>query len=219
MTPDTDQPFTLNQMAVPPRRRTGLIVGVAAGTLALIAATIGGTVLVMRSGSKPSVTAGQASAPSSATPTAAVTTAAAATTAAPAPTAAKTYKFGEKATNSARENSTAIAYGYKQPVAKNATRPDQEGFEWAAVDVEVCPTTTNVVTHDAWRLVYADHTTIDPSNIGYQQFPEPAYPWDEREVAGGQCIRGWITYPAPVGKRPAFVEYGPQGFIADWTVS
>ncbi len=217
MTPDSDQPFTLAQMAGPPRRRTGLIIGVAVGAMAIIAATIGATLLVTRSGTDTPAAAGQASTPQLAQTTTDVA-AAATTTAAPAPSAARAYKFGEKATNAER-GSTSTAYAYKQPVAKNATPPDQEGFEWAAADVEVCPTTTNVVVRDSWRLVYADNTTIDPSSIGYQQFPEPAYPWDEREVIGGRCVRGWITFPAPVGEKPAFVEYAPQGFTADWTVT
>lgn len=126
-------------------------------------------------------------------------------------------KFGEKATSDPRF--TATVYAYKQPVAKNATKPDQEGFEWGAADVEVCLTATNIVARERWHLVYADHTAIDPSNIGYQQFPQPAYPWEDREVQSGRCVRGWITYGVPAGSRPVMVEYTPEGAVVDWAVS
>jgi hypothetical protein len=217
VTPDTERPFTPDQMgAARPRRRTGLFIGATAGAVALVAASVAIT-LSITDGSKPGPAAQQ-------TPSSPATSAAAvappASTALP-PTAAPTtaaLKFGAKANNTAR-GSTATAYAYKQPVAANATPPEQEGYEWGAADVEVCPSTTNVVVRDSWRLVYADNTTINPSSTGYRQFPQPEYPWDEREVAGGRCVRGWIVYPTPAGKKPMYVEYGPQGFIADWAVS
>lgn len=214
MTPDTDQPLTLAQMAGAPRRRTGLVVGIAVGALTLIVATIGVTVLAMRSGSDTPAPASQASTPSSAA--APGTTTAVPSTTPATQSAAKTYKFGEKAGNA---QVTATAYAFKQPVAKGATPPDQEGFEWGAADVEVCPAADGTVAHDNWHLVYADHTVMDPSSIGYQQFPQPEYPWDERQVIGGRCIRGWITFAVPVGKKPVMVEYSPRNYVIDWAVS
>ncbi|WP_433078846.1 hypothetical protein ACQP1P_38515 [Dactylosporangium sp. CA-052675] len=48
MTPDTEQPFQLGQMA-PPRRRTGMIGGIAAGAVVLVGATIAITLMASRS--------------------------------------------------------------------------------------------------------------------------------------------------------------------------
>jgi len=211
MTPDDDQPFTLAQLAGKPRRKTGLIIGVAAGAVALVAATVVVT-LSLANGSTPQPAAQQSQAPASTPTAAAPVTTATAVTATPS-----TLNLGAKTTTA--RGSTAIAYAYKQPVAKNAPPPDQDGFEWGAADVEICPVTTNIVVNGSWRLIYADNTTIDPSSIGYQQFPEPAFPWGEREVAGGRCVRGWIVYPAPIGKKPKYIEFAPEGFTADWAVS
>lgn len=214
MTPDTEQPLTLAQLAGPSRRRTGLIVGIAAGTMTLIAVAVGVTVLATRPGTEaPAAASGQST--SSSAP-AATAVAGSPETTPVVPGGAKTYKFGEKAGNA---EVTATAYAFKQPVAKNATPPDQEGFEWGAADVEVCPAADGTVAHDNWHLVYADHTVMDPSSVGYQQFPQPEYPWDERAVSGGRCIRGWITFAVPVGKKPVMVEYSPRNYVIDWAVS
>ncbi|MEU8329808.1 hypothetical protein [Micromonospora sp. NPDC048839] len=110
----------------------------------------------------------------------------------------------------------STVYAYKQPVAKTAPRPDeQKGFEWGAVDVKVCVKkdyTANkiAVSHSPWVLVYADDTQIEPSNTGYGQFPQPEYPWGEKVLAPGRCVRGWITYPVPAKSRPVAVEYAAE---------
>jgi hypothetical protein len=62
-----------------------------------------------------------------------------------------------------------------------------------------------------WRLAYPDASTAEPSNVTYNQFPAPRYPTDERIVPVGRCVRGWLTFVAPQGKRPQSVEYQPDG--------
>lgn len=209
------EPSTSQQPA-PPRRRTGLIVAIAAGAVALVVATVAVTAAVMSDQTPQREQAAVATAVATTPPAAAqTTTAAAPSTAAASPTPGS-RKFGEKADG---DRSTATAHGYKQPVAKTATPPDQAGFEWGAADVEVCVKVDGTLVNSSWLLIYADHTTIEPSSVGYQQFPLPAYPWGEKEVTAGQCVRGWITFPVPAGKRPATVQYNPQGFRADWAVT
>jgi len=213
--PDTEQPFRLDQMAPRPRRRVGLIAGIAAGAVLLIAASVAGTLVATQDRGTP--VAQQTQATPASTPAAATTTAAAPTTAAtPTPPAPTTLAFGGKADSG---RATITVYAYKQPVAGNAPRPDQEGFEWSAADVEICSKVDSYMSRTSWSLSYADHTTIDPSSIGYRQFPAPEYPWDERDVAAGQCVRGWLTFAVPAGKRPATVHYQPQSFQADWKVT
>ncbi|MFG3702369.1 hypothetical protein ACGF5C_31480 [Micromonospora sp. NPDC047620] len=112
---------------------------------------------------------------------------------------------------------TATVYAYRHNVAKSAPRPDEQpGFVWGAVDVKVCAnkdiTVSSVgVSNGPWALVYADDTTIGASQTGYDAFPKPEYPWTEKALAPGRCVRGWITFPVPGKTRPAFVEYAPEG--------
>jgi len=211
-----EEPLYLARMAGPERRRTGLIIGIAAGAVLLIGATVAITLVATQSGSAP---ADQQPRTPAAAGTAATTGAAQATSAVPATTAAQApgpLKLGTKAEG---PNGTAIVYAYKQPVAGKAPKPDQDGFEWGAADVEICSKIAGFLNNLSWTLVYADHTRIEASNVGYQQFPLPAYPAGDTDITAGQCVRGWITYPVPSGKRPVGVHYQPQSFQADWQVS
>lgn len=118
----------------------------------------------------------------------------------------------------------ATVFAYRQPVAQDATRPSQHGFEWGAADVRVCAKRNAPeqlsVSHSPWGLSYADDTLIEPSNIGYRQFPEPSYPFGDRALARGRCLRGWVTFGVPEDKRPIFVEYAPPSIPVPlrWTV-
>lgn len=210
MNPDTEQPFRLGQMAAP-RRRAGLIVGVAVGAVVLVGATIGVTLLATRHPAGAPV-APQAQTAVETTAAAAVVPSATST----APVKPVVLALGGKAEGA---KVAAVAYAYKQPVAAKATKPDQDGFEWGAADVEVCPKMDGYLNNLNWVLVYADHTRIEASNVIYQQFPAPEYPAADTDVVAGQCVRGWITYAVPAGKKPASVHYQPSGFQADWQVS
>lgn len=214
-TPDTpDTPFLLGQMAGQPRRRGGLIAGIAGGAVVLVAATVAVTIAATRAPDARPAAQQQAPAPTTAaaTPPAATVSIAAATTA----TEAGTMKLGQKVDG---PKMTVVAYAYKQPVAAKAPKPDQDGFEWAAADVEVCAKEAGFLNNSVWVLIYADHTRFEPSSVGYRQFPEPEYPWADTDVTAGQCVRGWITFAVPAGQRPVTVHYQPDGFQADWQVT
>lgn len=112
----------------------------------------------------------------------------------------------------------ATVYAYKHNVARSAPRPDEQpGYVWAAIGVKVCALRVDIapqgisISNGPWTLVYADDTQIEASSVGYNQFPEPEYPFGEKAVAPGRCVRGWITYPVPGNKRPVAVEYAPAG--------
>jgi hypothetical protein len=121
----------------------------------------------------------------------------------------------------------ATVYDYRQPTAQGATKPDQPGYVWGAVDVKVCAgsgtgqTDKGIgVSHNPWFLVYADARTFEHSPIGYQQFQQPEYPWDEHLLLWGQCLRGWITFAVPGDQRPAKVQYQPStGDVIEWKVT
>lgn len=195
----------------PRPRRTGLIAAIAAAAVVLVAATIAVTLAAARSPGPAPAAQQQTQTP----PATAAAAATAATTSSAAPPAPAVLKMGAKADAS---KAVATAYAWKQPVAANAARPEQEGFEWGAADVEICSNVDSYFNHSSWRLTYADHTMIEPSSTGYRQFPQPDYPWGDQDITAGQCVRGWITYAVPAGKKPATVQYQPQGFRADWQV-
>jgi hypothetical protein len=213
-------PFTLDRLAPQPpkKRRTRLIIAVAAGAVVLVVAT---TAAITASvvGGHPAPRQASDAQPSAAAATTAATLSPSASPAV-SPTGPSMHKLGEQIT---RSNGYAklTAFAYKQPVAKNAPPPEQPGYEWAAADVEVCALVDDVYVNNlAWHLVYADHTTIRASSTGYQQFPEPSYPWGDTPLPKDRCVRGWITYPAPANKRPVSIEHNPaQGSLTEWAIS
>jgi hypothetical protein len=146
-------------------------------------------------------------------------TAASPTPAAPTtPAGPTTHKPGETVTSGI---ATAAYYAYKQPVAAGAARPATDGYTWGAIDIKVCIVGGTDATVDIdgtnWVLRYADDTTAQPSNIEYNQFPAPRYPYFG-QVAKGSCVRGWLTFAVPPGSRPVTVEYQPRSGIVDWSV-
>ncbi|MFG1659113.1 hypothetical protein ACGFIY_21530 [Micromonospora chersina] len=164
-------------------------------------------------GGNPTPTAapsGQAS--TSAAPTPVATSAAPAASPSAITEPDTTHKYGKVV--SVRDGvATATVYAYRQPVAKSAPKPDdQPGYVWGAADVKVCAGKSQgiIITNGPWTLVYADDTQIEASSIGYNQFPEPSYPFGEKAIAPGRCLRGWITFPVPGKKRPVAVEYAPE---------
>lgn len=151
---------------------------------------------------------------SSSSPTPAATSAAPTPSVSPSPTVDPDAPLAMGKSRQSPDGAVvSTVYAYKQPVAKTAPRPDeQKGYEWGAVDVKVCVnkhyTADDIsVSNSPWVLVYADNTQIEASSTGYDSFPEPKYPWGDKALAPGRCVRGWITFPVPTKKRPVAVEY------------
>lgn len=215
--PGPDEPFTLQRMSQPvtappephsPRRKLWPFLAIGTVVLATVAA---GTAYALWP-TRPAATVASANTAT----TAAAPPAAESTSQVPSSAAAKLLKLGETKADSIGK---AVAYSYKQPVAKSAPRPDQEGFEWGAADVEVCALADDVyINNSSWHLVYADHTLIEPSSIGYRGFPEPSYPWGDKDLAKGRCVRGWITFAVPAGKRPTSIEHDIKDAYAEWAI-
>lgn len=145
--------------------------------------------------------------------------------AAPSPTAGPA-KLGTEypvTAGSSEEPITAAvtAFAYRQPTAKSAPKPANPNQEWASVDAQVCIKTVvgdaPTVSNTSWLLIYADGTSAEPSPLGLTQFDSPGYPMGERSVPAGRCVRGWITFTAPKGKRATLVEYQRgDGKVLDW---
>jgi hypothetical protein len=137
------------------------------------------------------------------------------TPSASAPPALAAHKLGESVTMGVL--SIATVYAVKQPVATNATAPDQPGYVWGAADIKICAgtgdggTMTGIsITSEPWSLVYADGSSATPSSVGYQQFPKPEFPWGDHALLWGQCMRGWLVFPVPASQKAATVEYRPS---------
>lgn len=105
---------------------------------------------------------------------------------------------------------------YRQPVAKSAPQPDQNGHEYGSLVVKVCNADdhTQTVNTSPFRLVYADDTEIDSTNTGYNQFPEPEFPWGDHQLASGRCVQGSIVFEVPKKSRPREVSYVADAEIA-----
>lgn len=151
------------------------------------------------------------------------TTEPASPSASPIPAEAGPKKLGVRVLSSdGAFNMTALAY--RQPVARTATRPDEQpGYEWGAADVRVCSTKgarAAAISNAPWALVYGGGTRAKPSSTTYQQFPLPEYPVGEEVLRSGRCIRGWITFPVPKGGRPSTIEYATEDGMefAEWAV-
>lgn len=200
------------------RRRPNRTIAILAGMLA-VAALISGALAALALRSDVTTAAPPAASPAPPTNPAPSST--------PSPTPSPIHALGETAALDAIADVTA--YAFKQPVAPNATKPDQPGFVWAAIDVKACAGAGDgthagiTVTNDPWGLTYADSTYIEHSPIGYQQFPQPSYPWGEHALNWGQCVRGWITFAVPADRRPVTIEYRPggeaAGQIITWKIS
>jgi hypothetical protein len=118
---------------------------------------------------------------------------------------------------------TATVHAYRQPSAPNTEKP-ADGGEWGSADVQVCIHATPAdvpatVSWRPWALVYTDGGVVKAADVEYGTFPKPQQPNDDRVIPPGRCVRGWVTFPARAGTRPAMVEYQPQGVVIDWAAS
>ncbi|GIH16490.1 hypothetical protein [Rugosimonospora africana] len=131
------------------------------------------------------------------------------------------HALGESAQSSSGFVSVTV-FSYEQPTA-GAVPPDRSGDEWAAADVQTCAETGSVfqatVSNAPWSLSYPDGTALIPTRATAAQFPQPAYPISPRSLAPGQCLRGWVVFAVPAGRRPQVIRYAPQGATPiDWLI-
>lgn len=207
------EPYTLSSVlpaAKPPR--PGWIVPVVVVLVVLVLALAGLAAWALTRQSGTAAAAG--------TPSPATTSSSAATATTRATPAAPTIHAPGETVVSTDGLAKSTVFAYQQPVATNAPTPAAPGTEWAAADVQVCASGDKAisVSEYPWAIGYANGGVIRPSNIKYNQFPQPAYPYADRGVEPGGCVRGWIVFPALQGQRPSTVEYAPDGRLpVKWT--
>ena len=134
------------------------------------------------------------------------------TEAAPVVTPEPHLPFGQAASLS--DGSTVTVHAVNMDPAPDAPAPAAQDAHWVAVDVEGCwsaqTPANSVFTNMAWALRDSENRQYQPSNVTYQQFPQPAYGFSDTPVVAGECVRGWISYEIPNGEHLAEVKYQSQ---------
>lgn len=115
-------------------------------------------------------------------------------------------------------------YAYR--VLPSQFPPDRKGFEFGGADTRLCVVKTDGnrnagISWGPWSLGFADDTTIDPvSSWSAEWFSVPLYPATAKMVRPGHCIRGWILFEVPKGKRPTRIAYSPDSAAnpTEWAI-
>lgn len=140
------------------------------------------------------------------------------------------WQWETSSSAAAKVSGSTVVTEYQQDVAHAAPSPEEafgaesHGYVWAALKVKLCSDATSgrslPVANSAWKLGYADGTTVEPSNTGYNQFPKPEFPFGDTSMAPGQCVAGAIVFPVPGDKRPTWAMYAPSGLDTPvaWTL-
>lgn len=107
----------------------------------------------------------------------------------------------------------ATAVAYRQPLRSSST-PERAGFVFAGLDAKLCMVQTPDgepanVTSEPWTLTFGDATTTEPVTALPRAFSVALYPDVSKPLAPGECVRGWIVFEVPKGKRPAAALYTP----------
>lgn len=103
---------------------------------------------------------------------------------------------------------------YRQPVSGGIDA--NPGMEWSAAEVKVCirraDGKNNTVSQDPWVLLYSDGSQYESAYASGPDFPKPEYPTSgDRIIPAGRCVKGWITFEVPKGRRPGLVSYSVEG--------
>lgn len=151
------------------------------------------------------------------------TTQAADTSPSPSPSpSAETLHVGDTAQIDASDAKfTATVLKYQDKGIKGVPEMLSPGQKWAALEVKVCNTGTDVfgISPLVWSLAYADGARIEAAGINAGDLPQPLYPMDAK-VKAGDCVRGYIAFQVPEAGRPERVLYSPDSLDepAEWWV-
>ncbi|MGH9178372.1 MAG: hypothetical protein ACRD0N_07450 [Acidimicrobiales bacterium] len=121
--------------------------------------------------------------------------------------AAPPLRMGEDGTT--RDGNTIRVLTYHQPLDGTVLEAGA-GQEFAAVEAEICAGRRSAprVSPDSFKVELADGTRRGRSYFGPKE-PE----LDDTSLPSGQCVRGWISFEVPEGKRPAFVVFQGSSVI------
>uniref|UniRef100_UPI003F49489C hypothetical protein n=1 Tax=Nocardia suismassiliense TaxID=2077092 RepID=UPI003F49489C len=113
-------------------------------------------------------------------------------------------------------------FSVTQQAAPTAPTPPSGGH-WAAVDAQTCVDKSDIpitVGWDTWAVADAKYGNYPSSNLTYNQFPKPLYPFGTQGVAVGDCVRGAILFPVPDDVVITRVKYQPNPKVnASWSAN
>lgn len=118
-------------------------------------------------------------------------------------------RMGQK--TETKEGNVVQLLAYQQSVPATVLEPGP-GTEFAAVEAEICagPRRPAQVTAEGFKVEMADGSVRGRSFLGPK---EPAL--TEARLAPGACVRGWVNFEVPQGRRPAYVVLAGSS-LARW---
>lgn len=151
---------------------------------------------------------------------------AAATQPAPSPTPGPMAKGKVYTFDGGRMTTTVLKYKLPAGTADDVTSAIKAGVlpkggTYGAIEVKTCLLSGKPVSVSSgpWSLDLADDTTTGEKWSGVVQ---PEYPFYDKTLNPGKCVRGWIVFTVPGKARPTVAVYeggGNQGEPAEWELT
>ncbi|MGW4478031.1 hypothetical protein [Rhodococcus triatomae] len=112
--------------------------------------------------------------------------------------------------------------GFDPAAAPDAPAPPGGGH-WAAAEVRTCVDTApsqTTVNWSPWSVLDTTDGRYPASDLTYNQFPLPEYPFGSEPVNVGECVRGWVVFPVADGAVINRVRYAPnESVVTTWNVA
>lgn len=106
---------------------------------------------------------------------------------------------------------------YRKNSAPDAPSPARGG-RWDSVEARVClPQGAEGVSWSPWSLRGSADQTFETSNLTYNQFLQPEYPFSSGRVPAGDCLRGWITFGVTKSAKVTTAQYQRSDDSGDTT--
>ena len=116
-------------------------------------------------------------------------------------------RIGQRAETS--EGNVVHLLTYQQSVPPAVVEPDP-GMEFAAIEAEICAgqRAPARATAEGFQIEMVDGSRRGRSFFGPKK---PALTGDQ--LAKGACVRGWVNFEVPQGKRPAYVVFQGSSLV------
>lgn len=129
----------------------------------------------------------------------------------------RTYIVGDTATTA--NGNRLTVHSYESPVAPTPRNEPEEGYEFAAIDLEWCVSTgANGKPKKANPIHFYLHMS-DNTRLRWKgnQIKEPRLPV-LAPLDTGDCVRGWITFQKPKGIEPRFIIFTGEPPLVRWAL-
>jgi len=109
-----------------------------------------------------------------------------------------------------------LKLGEKRQVTKDgyvvevAALKVKHGDDYEGVQVRVCNKGDEVsVSRGPWVLGYDNFEQLHEIDVSGGGLPAPAF--EDRDLAEGDCAKGWVNFTSVPGERPDGIQYQPEG--------